>query len=526
MSGTEADHLRLLEESYGENLSDPTWRICSGALYKIIIKGDKPDDDLVVPFIPNRAQRRFLKNLHHRNIILKARQRGFSTLIAIAWLDHALWVPNSRCGIIAHDREAAEVIFRDKVKFAYDNLPELFKTWAPLSKDSASELLFSHNNSSVRVATSMRSGTIHRLHISEFGKICAKYPDKAKEVVTGSIPAVPTTGITVIESTAEGNEGEFYDMTQRSMALQEQGKALSPRDWRFHFFSWWEDSPDYELDPEGIIITDKDHEYFDMVEVECETTISLRQRAWYTATRDADYPNNHERMWQEYPSTPGEAFQQSTEGSYYSKQMTIVRKQKRICAVPTLDAPVNTFWDIGNHDGCAIWFHQRVRMEHRFIRYYEEFGENLRHYIKVMQDTGYVWGQHFFPHDADHKKLSDDNRSVREMMEGLGLRNIEVIPQISNIVAGIEMTRSALGQAWFEETDCKLGIKRLDGYKKRWSQAQGRFIDSDPDHSGEGRAAGADAFRQFAQALDAGMIRGATGTSKTKKLVRRSWRTA
>src|SRR5476649_2692146 len=97
------------------------------------------------------------------------------------WLDHALFNANSRCGIIAQDREAAEVIFRDKVKHAYDNLPPALLEACPLAKCTQSEILFGHNNSSIRVATSMRSGTIHRLHISEFGKICAKYPDKAAE---------------------------------------------------------------------------------------------------------------------------------------------------------------------------------------------------------------------------------------------------------------------------------------------------------------------------------------------------------
>ena len=190
------------EEELKECLSDPLWRICSGALYKIIIKGDDGEDGLVMPFIPNRAQKRLLKALWHRNVILKARQLGFTTLVCIVWLDTALFSENMRCGIIAQDREAAEVIFRDKVKFAYENLPEELKAAMPLARDSASELLFAHNNSSIRVATSMRSGTIHRLHISEFGKICAKYPDKAKEVITGSIPAVPKSGILIIESTA------------------------------------------------------------------------------------------------------------------------------------------------------------------------------------------------------------------------------------------------------------------------------------------------------------------------------------
>ena len=192
--GIKWDFRPVNQEELKACLNDPLWRICSGALYKIIIKGDddkkgkkdedkkKPKEDLVVFFRPNRPQKRLLANLWHRNVILKARQLGFTTLVCILWLDTALFNENMRCGIIAQDRDAAEVIFRDKVKFAYINLPESLRNQMPLARDSASELLFGHNNSSIRVATSMRSGTIHRLHISEFGKICAKYPDKAKEV--------------------------------------------------------------------------------------------------------------------------------------------------------------------------------------------------------------------------------------------------------------------------------------------------------------------------------------------------------
>jgi hypothetical protein len=267
-----ADAAALTPADLVRNLADPMWRLCSGALYKILIKGDKGEDGLVLSFVPNRAQRRFVKRLHHRNIILKARQLGFTTLIAIVWLDHALFNPNARCGIIAQDREAAEVIFRDKVKFAYENLPPALKAAMPLARDSAAELLFGHNNSSIRVATSMRSGTIHRLHISEFGKICAKFPEKAAEVVTGSIPAVPKNGVLIIESTAEGREGEFYDMVQRSRAQQEAGKPLTERDYRFHFFPWY-DEPGYRMDPAGVTMTAKDHEYFDSIEAAQKVSI-------------------------------------------------------------------------------------------------------------------------------------------------------------------------------------------------------------------------------------------------------------
>ena len=93
-------------------LADPEWRLFSGCLYKIMIKGDdkvgpgglmEEGDAFVLPFKPNRAQRRFIRRLWHRNLILKARQLGFTTLIAVMWLDHALFNANQRCGIIAQE---------------------------------------------------------------------------------------------------------------------------------------------------------------------------------------------------------------------------------------------------------------------------------------------------------------------------------------------------------------------------------------------------------------------------------------
>ena len=289
------------EEETARCLADPEWRLFSGHLYKIIIKGDKGEDGLVLPFKPNRAQRRFIRRLWHRNLILKARQLGFTTLIAILWLDTALFVENVRCGMIAQDGEAVETIFRDKVKFAYDNLPEGLRQMMPLKKNSARELVFAHNNSSIRVATSMRSGTIHRLHVSEFGKICAKYPDKAAEVITGSIPAVPSSGILVIESTAEGREGSFYEMSMQAKALHDAEKQLTVRDYRFHFYPWWQE-PGYQLDPQGVTVTDKDNQYFEAVEAKTGAALTARQRAWYVATRDADFSGAEEKMWQEFPS--------------------------------------------------------------------------------------------------------------------------------------------------------------------------------------------------------------------------------
>lgn len=498
----------LTLEELASGLDDPEWRISN--LYKIIIKGEDDEDGLVVEFKPNRAQRRLIKRLHGRNLILKARQLGFTTLVAIVWLDTALFSKDPiRCGIIAQDRESAEVIFRDKVKFAYSNLHPSLREKFPLKRESATELLFGHNGSSIRVATSMRSGTIHRLHVSEFGKICAKYPDKAKEVVTGSLPAVPQSGIAIIESTAEGQDGDFYKMVQRALAIEQQGKPLTPRDWKLHFFPWW-DEEGYTLDT-PVDLTEKDIKYFHELEGKIGRTLTDEQKWWYVAVRDADFSGDESKMWQEYPGTPEEAFQVSTEGCYYATQLADARKQGRICRIPRLDVPTDTFWDVGRSDSTAIWFLQKVGLECRWILHYENSGETLGHYWKYLQDTGLIFGHHYLPHDCAHKRLSDQNKSIEEMLADLGMRNIIIVDRIREEQIGIQQTRKAFASSWFDEVGCADGLRKLAGFKRRWNKSMGAW-GTEPEENGCEHSA--DAFRQFGQAIESGQYVGAKPQAK------------
>jgi hypothetical protein len=442
-----------------------------------------------------------IARLWHRNIILKARQLGFTTLVCIMWLDHALFNADQRCGIVAQDRDAAESFFRDKVKLAYERLPDELRAAMPLKRESASELLFGHNNSSIRVATSMRSGTIHRLHVSEFGKIGAKFPEKAKEVVTGSLPAVPLDGIAIIESTAEGQDGEFYKMAQRAMALADQGVDLTPRDYRFHFFPWWQE-PGYRIEQGQVVITEKDEEYFSEVESKIGQPLGIAQKRWYVATRESDFSGDPEKMWQEYPSTPVEAFQVSTEGKYYAVQLAAARKSGRITDVPFIPSePVNTFWDIGSSDGTAIWFHQRIGLQNRFIRFMEGWGETYAHFILEMQKLKYIWGTHYLPHDAEHErqqgeKIASPISELRKFPIG---GSWVVVPRVDDINHGIQLTRAAFADCWFDQTECKAGIAHLDNYSKAWNQTAGCW-GTRPRKDVHTEAA--DAFRQFAQGYE------------------------
>jgi len=151
-----------------DQFCDPIWRISN--LYFIINKRGQR-----VRFVPNEAQIEFLRGCSKRDLILKARQLGFTTLLCIVGLDEAIFNDNWSVAIIAHKLEDAKRIFQEKVKYPYDQLPDELKAARPLVKDAADSLQFA-NGSKISVTNSARSGTLQRLHISEFGKIVRSFP--------------------------------------------------------------------------------------------------------------------------------------------------------------------------------------------------------------------------------------------------------------------------------------------------------------------------------------------------------------
>ena len=146
-----------------------------------------------------------------------------------------------------------------------------------------------------------------------------------------------------------------------------------------------------------------------------------------------------------------------------------------------------------------------MRGEDRFIGYYEAHGENLHHYVTKLKERGYVFGTHYLPHDAEHKRLGDYNKSTQDMLEELmpGQR-FEIVPRVTQLITGIQQTRKAIKGVYFDEAGTRQGIDRLSGYRKKYSRADNRYTD-EPDKS-NGCSEGADAFRQFAQAKELGML--------------------
>ncbi|MBX9724191.1 MAG: hypothetical protein K2X81_22475, partial [Candidatus Obscuribacterales bacterium] len=368
-------------------LGDPLWRLNN--LYWII---DKSGNKIL--FRLNEAQQRLYRDMWYCNLILKARQLGISTFVCLLFLDRCLFNSNQHAGIIAHTREDAEAMFR-RVKFAYDSLPPELKAARPINTDNIRELQLS-NGSSLRVGTSMRSSTLQYLHISEFGKICAKFPDKAREIVTGSLNALSAGQFVFVESTAEGREGYFYEMVKEAQKLQDSGKKLTSLDFKLHFFPWWAEKA-YRIASQDLTMSTELSTYFNALEASLNVRLDPEQRAWYVKralTQGDD-------MKREYPSTPDEAFEASNEGLYYGRQMSEARQQGRLRKVYyDANVPVHSSWDLGYNDATSVWLFQQCGQEIHLLEYYENSGEALTHYLQYLKSKPYSYGKHLVPHDA------------------------------------------------------------------------------------------------------------------------------
>lgn len=222
-----------------------------------------------------------------REILLKARQFGFSTLIAALFFCDTVNNPNTQTVVIAHDAETSILLF-GMVKRFYDHLPPHKK---PKTKYSnRRELVFEDNGSVYYVGTAGntsfgRGGTINNVHGSEV----AFWPD-ADTLLTGLSEAVPEDGNIFLETTANGL-GNFYH--EEYTLAQNGGSSFDAR-----FFGWFE-HPEYQSEvPPNFVLTEKEQT------LQRAHNLSLGQLAWYR--KKAKSLKN--KLPQEYPSTAEEAF--------------------------------------------------------------------------------------------------------------------------------------------------------------------------------------------------------------------------
>ena len=200
----------------------------------------------------------------------------------------------------------------------------------------------------------------------------------------------------------------------------------------------------------------------------------------------AKRPDIYDHVWE------GD-FLTHAEGAYYAVEMREAKDAGRIGIVgyePNI--PVTTSWDLGVGDSTAIWFAQHVGAEVRLIDYYESSGVGLDHYVRVLREKGYIYGEHILPHDVRVRELGS-GKSRFETLQSMGIEPT-IAPQLM-IDDGIQAVRSMLHNCWFDAEKCDRGIDALRQYHREYDDT-GKVWRSRPAH--DWCSHGSDAFRYLA----------------------------
>ena len=485
-------------------------------------------------FQPNAAQLRLHRGLWYRNSVLKARQLGISTYVALLMLDRCLFTPNFHAGIIDKTLPDAEQKL-EKVRFAWEHLdyvpPDATAEdkalaclgsymkqqsgvqkkgeWHPVS-DARTRLAFA-NGSDIRLGTTLRGGTLQLLHVSELAHVSVHSPWRAREIRTGAINTVSAEGTIIIESTHEGGRyGVNYEMTCQAMENMAK-EELSPLDFRFFFFSWF-DNPDYTL-PGTRGWGDSMAAYFEKLEKEHGTQLSHGQKLWYARmarTMGA-------AMRQEYPSTPDEAFATGNDGAIYGSQIALLREQGRIGAEFAWNPaePLYTAWDLGLSDHTSIWLVQSWGGAVYWLNHYAANQLPLEHFAGKIHEWEQQYAPiaaHFLPHDAAHR--DPHGRSYVESLAEKGIHAVRVVPRTPDVWRGINSLRGLLAKSWFHRDTLRQrinprgekepsGLSCLEMYRTAPPGASGICREA-PLHDASSHSA--DAARMFAEAHTHGLV--------------------
>jgi len=334
---TDEQNKRILE------ISKDFYRYAKGNLYI------KSKDAEIVKFEPNIAQRALIErvvyllenNLPIRIIVLKARQMGLSTAIEALIYWYTTTHKNVTAAIIAHEDPASRNLY-NMFKRYYDNSNALFK---PNRKyDTRSDLTFGLQdqdgneiglNSVIKTATAKntgagRSDTIQLVHGSEVA-----FWDNGEDLVGSLMQTVPYRKNTMIflESTANGRGNFFAKMWDKSV----KGDSV----FETFFFPWWiqeeyefpgDKIEEYTVDEqdvvdlmrEGIVIG---NEKYIVPEDKIDDKIRFRRH------KEREFVASPELLYQEYPSTPHEAFIAS--GSTVFNVKALAHMEKLVEDAPT-----------------------------------------------------------------------------------------------------------------------------------------------------------------------------------------------
>lgn len=293
----------------------------------------KTKEKKIVPFVMNTAQiytHKIVEDQIRRTgkvrvLTLKGRQQGLSTYVAARFYHKASMFSATNVYILSHEQKATDNLF---------DMVDRYHTLNPLAPttgaDSAKELEFAQLDSSYAVATAGkkaggRGRTPHLFHGSEVA-FWANASDHFAASVQG-VPDIAGSEI-ILESTANGPSGEFYERWQEAEA--------GVSDYIPIFIPWyWQDEYTRAVDHEFELNSSAEEGQMSEVDYAEAFNLSLEQMAWRRA-KTAEL-RSYNLFDQEYPATAQMAFVNSNVRSFImGLDVLRARKRKSIVAAGPL----------------------------------------------------------------------------------------------------------------------------------------------------------------------------------------------
>lgn len=299
------------------------------------------------PFELNPMQRLYRRSRTQRDVILKARQMGMTTLAQAEDAFHFLTRPGARVTMMVQSIDDADSPAR-KAKRVFDVFFEaLAKKGLPLSfgQSPGGVWTLPERDAVLRIveagasrAAAQKKGrgdTVTRLHVTE--QAFWEFPSESLLAVESSVVAPEKGGEIVKESTPNGVGGKFYDDVQGAKN-RTSGYAL-------HFFPWFLE-PGYQvpLAPSEVIEPQTERERQLVV-----LGVLPEQLKWYR--RQVAAKGSQDKVDQEFPSDPETCFLLSGR-TFFSVQRIEKLRSEAIGARPIETIEVR---DEGAHGQIRVW---------------------------------------------------------------------------------------------------------------------------------------------------------------------------
>jgi len=159
----------------------------------------------------------------------------------------------------------------------------------------------------------------------------------------------------------------------------------------------------------------------------------------------------------------------NVKGAIFGDELRRMGLEGRICSVPYDPIqPIHTFWDVGL-DTTAIWFVQCIGMQLHLVDYYENKGKGMDHYVRQLQERGYIYARHWLPWDVGVQAAPEGmgrGKSLESILRQM-MPNVEVrtSPRWNNTQTAINAARLLFPRVWIDSSRCEDGVRGLRRYQ-------------------------------------------------------------